>query len=143
MLQSMWLEANVLNNIALDDRSFQIIINNGEVFFTFIFLFLPNAKSRILSPPLVIYLWTETSGAITEGLPLWGSSPSCISTCTVCTKISCLWMQTWILVPLLPSYVILSIYDSQLSLILASPSRPQLKIKSHDTYKVLRILPGM
>lgn len=142
MLKSVWLEATVLNNIALDDQSSQIT-RRRCFFFTFIFLFLPNAKNRILSFFLVIYLWTKTSGDVTEGLSRFGSNPSCISTCTVCTNMSCLWMQTWILVPLLSSYVILSICDSQISLILVSPSTPQLKIKSYDTYKVLRILPGM
>lgn len=32
----MWLEATVLNNTALDDGLFQIIINNGDFFYFFV-----------------------------------------------------------------------------------------------------------
>lgn len=107
----MWLEAAVLNNTALDDLLFQIIINNGDFFFTFFVSFSCKYKkiyNQILLIPLVIYLWSKTRGDGTEGLAYFSSSPPRISACTVYTRVLRLWMQTWSLAPLLSSYMILN-----------------------------------
>lgn len=137
MLNShVWQEATILNSRALDDKLFQIITNDR---FYLTFFFLSDTNRIVFSPLLVVYLWNIALRDGTEDPPLFDSSPPCLSTCTVYTAVLQLWMQTWILSPLLSSYMILSkLLNSSVARFPYLQSEPNISIFSGLQLKIVR-----